>query len=165
MVLHWWTRTGSDWWFLKNLADQDWIGFNFSGSGLDSDWEISQSAHLCSVLWPVLPTLQFSFEFELVFFVELRVFLKTCGLLVFGLVLIEIYLFLGVVFCKFIFCRLLFCQIFLHFCCFYLLPTVCWACFYENLLILGLFFSICLPIFYIIFFLTFGFVEFSCQRI
>jgi len=25
-----------------NFADQDWIG-----SGLDSDWKISQSAHLC----------------------------------------------------------------------------------------------------------------------
>ena len=28
-------------------ADQDWIGFNLFGSGLDSDWKISQSAHLC----------------------------------------------------------------------------------------------------------------------
>jgi len=27
-------------------ADQDWIGFNFIGSGLDSDGKISQSAHL-----------------------------------------------------------------------------------------------------------------------
>jgi len=27
-------------------ADQDWIGFNFIGSGLDSDWKNSQSAHL-----------------------------------------------------------------------------------------------------------------------
>jgi len=34
---------------LKNFADQDWIGFNFIGSGVDSDWKISQSAHLC--LW------------------------------------------------------------------------------------------------------------------
>ena len=31
----------------KNFADQDWIGFNFIKSGLDSDWKISQSAHLC----------------------------------------------------------------------------------------------------------------------
>jgi len=31
----------------KNFADQDWIGFNFIGWGLDSDWKISQSAHLC----------------------------------------------------------------------------------------------------------------------
>ena len=30
----------------KNFADQDWIGFNFCGSGLDSDWKFSQSAHL-----------------------------------------------------------------------------------------------------------------------
>jgi len=33
----------------KNFAKQDWIGFNFCGSGLDSDWKISQSAHL---RWP-----------------------------------------------------------------------------------------------------------------
>jgi len=31
----------------KNFADQDWIGFNFCRSGLDSDWKISQSAHVC----------------------------------------------------------------------------------------------------------------------
>jgi len=35
MVLYWRIRTGSDWWFSK-----------FCGSGLDSDWKISQSAHL-----------------------------------------------------------------------------------------------------------------------
>jgi len=32
----------------NNFADQDWTGFNFTGSELASDWEISQSAHLCS---------------------------------------------------------------------------------------------------------------------
>jgi len=32
---------------------QDWIGFNFLGSGLDLDWKISQSA----VLWHVGLTL------------------------------------------------------------------------------------------------------------
>jgi len=31
----------------QKFLDQDWIGFNFIGSGLDSDWKISQSAHLC----------------------------------------------------------------------------------------------------------------------
>jgi len=37
----------------KNFADQDWIGFKFCGSGLDSDCKISQSAHLyCSQRWP-----------------------------------------------------------------------------------------------------------------
>jgi len=30
----------------KNFADQNWIGFSFIASGLDSDWKISQSAHL-----------------------------------------------------------------------------------------------------------------------
>ena len=30
----------------KNFADQDWIGFNLIGSGLDSDWKTSQSALL-----------------------------------------------------------------------------------------------------------------------
>jgi len=38
--------------FFKNLADQGRIGFNFIGSGLDSDWIISQSAHL----WPARPS-------------------------------------------------------------------------------------------------------------
>jgi len=43
-----------------NLADQDGIGFNFVGSGLDriqffgsgldSDWKISESAHLCCLM-------------------------------------------------------------------------------------------------------------------
>jgi len=48
-----WIRTGSDWirteanfgrirdWIglmiFKNVADQDWIGFNFIGSGMDLD--------------------------------------------------------------------------------------------------------------------------------
>jgi len=31
----------------KNFEDQDWIGFNFIGSGLGSDWKILQSTHLC----------------------------------------------------------------------------------------------------------------------
>ena len=44
----------------------------------------------------VLPTLRF--PANLGFFVELR-FFKTCGLLVFGLVLIEIFLFFRLVFC------------------------------------------------------------------
>ena len=83
---------------------------------------------------PVLPTLRFSRKFGLIF-CGVAVFFKTCGLLVFGLV-----------FCKFMFCRLLF-LILWHFCCFNLLLKAYWACFYENLLILGLFFRICLPAF------------------
>jgi len=34
----------------KNFVDQDWIGFNFIRSGLDSDWKILQSPHLCNSL-------------------------------------------------------------------------------------------------------------------
>jgi len=30
----------------QNFCGSSWIGFNFYGSGLDSDWKISQSAHL-----------------------------------------------------------------------------------------------------------------------
>jgi len=30
----------------QNFCSKDWIGFNFIGSGLDSDGKISQSAHL-----------------------------------------------------------------------------------------------------------------------
>ena len=61
----------------KNFADQDWIGFNFIGSGLNSDWKISQSSHL--LLLAVLPTLRLSREFGVVlcgvasFFEDLRV--------------------------------------------------------------------------------------------
>ena len=73
---------------------------------------------------------------------ELRVFLKTCGLLVFGLVFIEICLFVA----DFSFADCFF-RILWHFCCFNLLITAYWVCFYENLLILRLFFRICLPTF------------------
>jgi len=31
----------------KKFADQDWIGFNFVGSALDSEWKILLSVHLC----------------------------------------------------------------------------------------------------------------------
>ena len=55
----------------------------------------------------VLPTLRFSRQFGLVFFVDLLVFLKTCGLLVFGLVFTEFCSFFGLVFCRFLFCGLL----------------------------------------------------------
>ena len=41
------------------------------------------------------------------FFVDLLVFLKTCGLLVFGLVFTEFCSFFGLVFCRFLFCGLL----------------------------------------------------------
>jgi len=41
-------QAGSDWWFSK-ICGQDWIGFNFVRSGLDSDWKIAQSAHLCKI--------------------------------------------------------------------------------------------------------------------
>jgi len=71
--------------------------------------------------------------------------LKTCGLLVFGLVLIEICLFFGLVFCRFLFCGLPFFQILWHFYCLNLLLKACWACFCEDLLILGLCFRICHP--------------------
>jgi len=33
----------------QKFADQDWIRFNFCGSGLDSGWTISQSIHVCRI--------------------------------------------------------------------------------------------------------------------
>jgi len=60
---------------------------------------------------------------------------------------------------------LLFFQILWHFCCFNLLLKAYWACFCENLLILGLFSRFATLLFYLIFLLIFRFVEFSCQRI
>jgi len=87
----------------------------------------------------VLPTLRFSREFGLVF-LKLRVFFKTCGLLVFGLVLIEICLFLQIsVF------LIPFFSNFMAILCFNLLQKAYWACFCENLVTLGLFFRICHP--------------------
>jgi len=77
------------------------------------------------------------------FFVELRVFLKTCGLLVLGLILIEIRLFFGVVFRRFLFCGLLFFQILWDICCFNILLKAYWACFYKKIFILDLFLRIC----------------------
>jgi len=44
------TWTDQDWiglMIFKNFADKGWFGFNFMESDLDSDWKISQSAHLC----------------------------------------------------------------------------------------------------------------------
>jgi len=48
--------------------------------------------------------------------------------------------------------------------CFNLLLKAYWACFCENLVILGLFFRICHHAFYLIYLLIFRFVAFSCQR-
>jgi len=93
----------------------------------------------------MLPTLRFSREFALVFFVELLVFLNACGLLLFRLVSIYICLFFGLFFCRFMFCGLFFFQYLWHFCCFNVLLKAYWMCFYENLLILGLIFRIYLP--------------------
>jgi len=86
----------------------------------------------------VLPTLRLSHEFGLVFFVYLRVFLKTCGLLVFGLVLIKFCLFFLACFFRFLYCGLLFFQNLWPFCSYNLLQNETWACFCVNLLILGL---------------------------
>jgi len=47
--IHGFTWADQDWIGLmsfKNFAEQGWIGFNFCGSRLDSDWKISQSTHL-----------------------------------------------------------------------------------------------------------------------
>jgi len=87
----------------------------------------------------VLPTSRFSREFGLVV-CQVAGFLNTCKLLVIGLVLFEICLF----FSKFVFWRLLFFQILWHFWSFNLLLRAIWACFCENLLILGLFLLMCL---------------------
>ena len=51
--IHYFTWTNQDsigLMIFKKFADQDWIGFNFIGSGLDSDWKISQCAHLCNLV-------------------------------------------------------------------------------------------------------------------
>ena len=49
--------------------------------------------------------------------------------------------------------------------CFNLLQKAHWACFCENLVILGLFFRICYHVFLFNYFLIFRFVTFSSQRL
>jgi len=81
------------------------------------------------------------------FFVVLRACLMACGLLVCGLVLIEICLYFGLVFMQISVLWIAFFQILWHFFCFNLLLKKIWACFCENVLILGLYFQVCLPVF------------------
>jgi len=160
MILHWWIRIGSDWWFSKILVDQDCIGFNFIGSGLDSDWKISQSADR----WPVrpmqccqpyvFPRIWACFLQSSKFFWRLAGMRVACfywNLLVFW-----------ACFFRYLFCGLLFFKFYGTFC-FKLLVKAIWAFLCENTLILGLFFRMCLPGFYLVFLPIFYFVEFSCQ--
>jgi len=86
----------------------------------------------------VLPTLWFSHEFGLVFFVELEFFFEDLQLACFWACFNWNLLVFGLVFC-----RLLVIQILWHFCSFNLLLKAFWVCFCEILLILGLFFQIC----------------------
>jgi len=49
MKIHDFTLADQDWigpMIFKNFVDQHWIGFNFIGSGLESDWKVSQSTPL-----------------------------------------------------------------------------------------------------------------------
>jgi len=130
-----------------------WVIWNNKPLPLPSD-------HLCLVVTFCISVanLAFSPRIWACFSVELRFFLKTCGLLV----LIEICLFFGLVFCRVLFCRLLFSQFLWHFCRFNLLLKAHWACFCENLLILRLFFAFATLILCLIFLLISCFVEFSC---
>jgi len=59
--------------------------------------------------------------------------------------------------------RIAFSKYLCHFRCFNVLLKACWACFYENLLILSCFIGFAFLTFYFIFLLIFRFVEFSCQ--
>ena len=103
-------------------------------------------------------------------FVELRFFLKTCGLLVFGLVLFEIYLFSGiwnwnllVCFSQICLLRIAFFRIVWHFCCFNYCLRHIGRVFMKICLFWVCFLRICLPTVYLIFLLIFRFVELSCQ--
>jgi len=122
-------------WTFYVMHDQ-LLHFNISENPI-SEKSVMRTTLRCKA---VLATFWFPANLGL-FFVELRVFLKTCGLLVFGLVLIEIFCFLGLLL-QISVLRIAFFQILWHFCCFNFLPMAYWACFCENLLILGLFFRI-----------------------
>ena len=73
------------------------------------------------------------------FFLTLQIILKTCVLLLFGLVLF----FSCLLFAGFCFCELLVFEILCIIYCFNLLQNATWACFCVNLLGLGLFIQIC----------------------
>jgi len=68
MKMYDFTLADQDWiglMIFKNFADQDRIRFNFIGSGLDSDWKISQSAYFwCLEENWMLDTVFLSFEKE-----------------------------------------------------------------------------------------------------
>ena len=116
----------------------------------------------------VLPTLRFSHEFGLVFFVDLWscgfFFWRLAGCLFLGLFNWNLLVFWAW-FLHISVLRIAFFQMLWHFCCFkFILLKAYWACFCENLLILGLFFRICHHDFLFDFLADFCFVEFSCQR-
>jgi len=85
----------------------------------------------------VLPTLRFSREFGLVFLWSWGFFLELAGCFSFGLFQLIFACFLQI--CVL---RIVFFQCLWHFCCFNVQLKAYWVCFYENLLILGLFFRI-----------------------
>ena len=98
-------------------------------------------------------------------FVELRVFFEDLRVACFWACSIEIYLLFWAWFLHISVLRIAFFQMLWHFCCFkFILLKAYWACFCENLLILGLFFRICHHDFLFDFLADFCFVEFSCQR-
>ena len=84
-------------WTFYVMHDQ-LLHFNISENPI-SEKAVMRTTLRCKA---VLATFWFPANLGL-FFVELRVFLKTCGLLVFGLVLIEIFLFFGFVIADFCF--------------------------------------------------------------
>jgi len=90
------------------------------------------------------------------FFVDLRYFGGLARCLFLSLFQLKFACFLGLFFADFSFADCFF-QILWHFCCFNLLRKAYWACFHENLLILGLFFQICLPAFLFNFLADFSF--------
>jgi len=91
------------------------------------------------------------------FFVELRFFWRLAGGFSFGMFQLIFACSLGLFFADLCFADCFFFQYLWHFCCFNVLLKECWACFYGNLLIFGLFFRIYLPDFLFKFFADFLF--------
>ena len=93
---------------------------------------------LVEVTWSVLPTLRFSREFGLVFFVELRFFLRLAGCLF----QLKFTRFFGLFVADFCFSDCFFFKFYGNFL-FQFAPKGMWVCFCKNLVILSVFFRIC----------------------
>ena len=128
-------------WF-QPKQDSDRIRISFFKNRIGSDSKIRYLI-ISGMYAPVLPTLGFSPEFGLIF-CGVECFSEDLRVTCFSACFNWHFLVFWACFLQISVLRMAFHQILWHFCCFSLLLQAHWSCFYENLLILGLFFQTCL---------------------